>query len=423
MKKELQRRVLKILAAIFLIATALTPIIVIAQGSQDYGIIWSDDFEDGTLNNWNVVSGSWEIITEGGNHFVHCNRTSTPEHRRMVSKDAIGGDVTIKAKVKGDATYDVADTSIGFYSNSEGSSYYFVCIGSNGDYLAIYKMENGIQERPVENRNIKSENNKWYYIKIKLEGGNISAKRWEVGEIEPLAWQISYDNAIHYGNHIIIGTVKGQQNEEYWFDEITINGRIEEQNIPITEIVIVTSAAAGAAVLLGFLATEWGKYKFLSFLPLLGPLYLRTVKEEVFDNQKRLCMYDHIAENQPVVYSEIKKTCNLSDGEINWHAYMMIQLDLIKTERKGFHLFFYLAKSPRLSPNEFIRLTDIQRSILDLIAKKPGILQAEIVEKIGLKQQNISYNLLKLEEKDKIRVEKKGKIKFYYPIEKDSSST
>ena len=192
--------------------------------------------------------------------------------------------------------------------------------------------------------------------------------------------------------------------------------------MPVTEIVIVTSAAAGVAVLLGVLTTEWGKYKFLSFLPLLGPLYLRTVREEVFDNQKRLCMYNHIAENQPVVYAEIKKTCNLSDGEINWHARMMIQLDLIKTERKGFHLFFILAKSPRLPPGEFIRLTDLQRSVLALIVKKPGITQAEIVEKIGLKQQNISYNLLKLEEKGKIRVEKKGTVKFYYPIKKDSSS-
>ena len=196
----------------------------------------------------------------------------------------------------------------------------------------------------------------------------------------------------------------------------------KKEEMPVTEIVIVTSAAAGGAVLLGFLATEWGKYKFLSFLPLLGPLYLRTVKEDVFDNQKRLCMYNHIAENQPVVYTEIKKTCNLSDGEINWHAHMMVQLDLIKTERKGFHLFFYLAESPRLSPAEFIRLTDVQKSIFDLIVKKPGVTQVEIVEKFGLKQQNISYNLLKLEEKGKIRVEKKGTVKLYYPIKRDSSS-
>jgi hypothetical protein len=195
-----------------------------------------------------------------------------------------------------------------------------------------------------------------------------------------------------------------------------------KEKISITEIVIIASAAAGTIALLGVLSTEWGKNKFYWLLMLLGPLYLRTVKEEVFDNQKRLCMYNHIAENQPVVYSDIKKICNLSDGEINWHAHMMIQFDLIKTQRKGFHLFFYLANSPRLSPDEFINLTDLQKSIFNLTVEKPGITQIEIVEKIGLKQQNISYNLLKLEEKGKLRVEKKGKIKLYYPLKMDSSS-
>jgi len=191
----------------------------------------------------------------------------------------------------------------------------------------------------------------------------------------------------------------------------------KEEELPINNIIVLTGTVAGASVLIAFLLTEWGKYKYFSFLTLLGPLYLRTVKEDVFDNQKRLLMYNHIAENQPIVYTEIKKTCNLTDGEINWHAHIMTQLDLIKIKRKGFHVFFYLAKSPKLSPEEFIRLTDLQKSLLDLIVKKPGITQAELVEKLNLKQQNISYNLLKLEEKGKIRVEKKGKIKYYYPSE------
>ena len=194
------------------------------------------------------------------------------------------------------------------------------------------------------------------------------------------------------------------------------------ENLPLTEVVVISTAIASVS-LIGIIAgTSLGKYKFLSFLTLLGPLYLRTVREEVFDNQKRLSMYNHIAENQPVVYTEIKKTCNLSDGEINWHAHIMTQFDLIRVKRKGFHLFFYLAGSPKLSPEEFIRLTDVQKSLLDLINKKPGIIQAELVEKLGLKQQNISYNLLKLEEKGKIRVEKKGKIRFYHPKEDNYSS-
>jgi predicted transcriptional regulator len=225
----------------------------------------------------------------------------------------------------------------------------------------------------------------------------------DLGEVNPDQYFTIGDTPINKKKSEVVNHI---------FSSIQITSS-KEEDIPVTEIVIITSAAAGTIALLGILTTEWGKNKFYLFLLLLGPLYLRTVKEEVFDNQKRYCMYNHIAENQPVVYSDIKKTCNLSDGEINWHAHMMIQLDLIKKERKGFHLFFYLSKSPRLQPTEFIRLTDMQQAIFDLIVKNPGINQKETIEKIGLKQQNISYNLLKLEEKGKINVEKKGKIKFY----------
>jgi DNA-binding transcriptional ArsR family regulator len=189
----------------------------------------------------------------------------------------------------------------------------------------------------------------------------------------------------------------------------------EVEELPVPEIVIVTSVAAGTAILLGALTTDLGKYKFLSFLTFLGPLYLRTVREDVFDNEKRLEMYNHIAEKQPVVYSDIKKSCNLSHGEIYWHSHIMTQLGLIRVEKKGFNLFFKLY-GKRLPEGEFVRLTDIQKSINDLINEKPGVTQTEIVNKIGLKQQNISYNLGKLEQKGKIRVEKIGRIKHYYPI-------
>jgi len=188
------------------------------------------------------------------------------------------------------------------------------------------------------------------------------------------------------------------------------------EDIPVTEVVVVTGTAVTTITLLGILTTAWGKYKFFSFLSLFSPLYLRTVREDVFNNEKRLSMYNHIAENQPVVYSDIKRSCNLSHGEINWHAGMMEQLGLIHVERRGFNVFFKLS-GKTLPTEKFIRLTDTQKIIFDLIKNNPGITQAEIVEKVGLKQQNISYNLLKLEEKGKIRFTKQGKNKIYYHIE------
>jgi len=191
------------------------------------------------------------------------------------------------------------------------------------------------------------------------------------------------------------------------------NVKLNYNELPIIEIVIVTTAIAGTSLIAFIGTTGLGKYKFLSFLSLFGPLYIRTLKDDVFDNQKRLDMYNHIAENQPVVYSDIRKACNLSHGEINWHARMMEQMDIIKVERRGVNLFFKVS-GERLPPAKFIRLTDVQKNIIEIIKEKPGVTQAEIADKLHLKQQNISYNLLKLEEKNQIKKITKNRIKYYY---------
>lgn len=94
-------------------------------------------------------------------------------------------------------------------------------------------------------------------------------------------------------------------------------GKFYESPIIVTEVIIISTVVAGTSLIALIVGTGWGKYKFLSFLSLLGPLYLKTVREDIFNNEKRLSMYNYIAENQPAVYTDIKKSLNLSHGEIN----------------------------------------------------------------------------------------------------------
>ncbi|GAG88373.1 unnamed protein product [marine sediment metagenome] len=59
-----------------------------------------DDFEDGTLDKWNIILGDWEVLTEpSGNHIAHLNIASE-EGRRMVSKETIDDNVIITAEIK-----------------------------------------------------------------------------------------------------------------------------------------------------------------------------------------------------------------------------------------------------------------------------------------------------------------------------------
>lgn len=85
--------------------------------------LFYDDFEDGTLDKWNIILGDWSVITEGSNHVAYLAR-STLGMRRMVSIETVPDNIVLTAKTKGDAFDDLAaDMAIGFYSNSDGTSF------------------------------------------------------------------------------------------------------------------------------------------------------------------------------------------------------------------------------------------------------------------------------------------------------------
>jgi hypothetical protein len=206
---------------ISMVMVAMMPALVKGQAGES--AIFEDDFESGNLSKWNIISGDWEIIIEGDNHVAHLN-LSSDLRRLMVSNTSVPDDVLINARVKGSAEGDAADTTVGFYSNDNGTSYYYLMLGAwNGLYLAIGVTVDTVYTELVPNMSIAPVNNVWYNVMIKLENGNISAKIWSDAESEPSDWQISYSGAVKFGEHVVIGTEGGQHNEEFWFDNISVN--------------------------------------------------------------------------------------------------------------------------------------------------------------------------------------------------------
>jgi hypothetical protein len=141
--------------------------------------------------------------------------------------------------------------AVGFYSDSNATGFYHITLGGANNAIQIYRFYNGVQDSLAVNHDITSYNDTLYNVKIMLENANIHAKRWKDGTEEPPDWQISYTGAVPYGNYVVLGGIKGQDTEEFWFDDVIVVGN------PPSTLAIPTLTEWGLIILvvsIGFIA-------------------------------------------------------------------------------------------------------------------------------------------------------------------------
>ena len=207
------------------------------------------------LNEWTTISGEWKTSSDG----LHLKTTGflscSPPLPALVSKKTFPDNTIITFKAKGNAIDDVADTSLGFYSDANASSYWIFDLGSC-ENLGMSYVDAGKKNILINGCNVntlQTSNNKWFNIKVYINNGNFYAKVWEYETSEPEKHQIErfwseeksqwilryWDTLTNiwkkvkdpggndpskkmiFGNHIIIGSSCGQDEEEYWFQTLT----------------------------------------------------------------------------------------------------------------------------------------------------------------------------------------------------------
>ncbi|MCJ7570761.1 MAG: winged helix-turn-helix transcriptional regulator [Candidatus Thermoplasmatota archaeon] len=350
---------------------------------------------DKSLRLQGVYGGCWEAVT----------------HRYLNLSNKVGNSYIFEFAIKvgkhvpGSCHYTIATVSL-----HTGASW-----TTNQRPLFIFSNEGNttyIADRAIGN----FTGDTWYFVKIKyhwISNSTIQIYWWINNEYKGNA-SVKPENFENNINYFTLHSGDGIT----WFDDISVSS--SEDEFSIVPVAVAVSTIAGTSIVLFFVITETGKYKFLSFLALFGPLFTRFKNiDDLQQNEKRHSMYEFIEKNQPVTYNELKKSCNISNGELYWHAQKMIQQNAIKMEKKGFHLFFYMMPSvekeiPPIPSEKFIKLNSVQQEIFDYISSHPGSTQSEISESLSIKQQNISYNLLNLEKTGMIKIEKKGRRKIYF---------
>ena len=169
--------------------------------------------------------------------------------------------------------------------------------------------------------------------------------------------------------------------------------------------------------LIGIALTETGKYKFLSFLLFMVPLYTRIQKEDVLDQFVRGKIYGYIKGNPGVHYNQIMKNLDVKNGTLSYHLHMLEKTGMIQSRKEGIRYRAFYPSNMRFPDEERYRLTDLQLKILKIIKNKNGINQKEIALLLNEKHQTISYNVKVLQQAELIGIIRKGRKTYLYSKE------
>jgi len=107
--------------------------------------------------------------------------------------------------------------------------------------------------------------------------------------------------------------------------------------------------------------------------------------------------------------SVLVKIFQIPSGTIKYH------LDVLEKDGKIRHKLLKNRKR-YYGIGEGARLSEEQRALLNIIRRRPGITQKEIIERTRHKRHTIRYNLKRLDEMDIIHVHRMGKNNLYYPM-------
>jgi len=180
--------------------------------------------------------------------------------------------------------------------------------------------------------------------------------------------------------------------------------KITEPFWTIGLILMIAFIGTGIGLAAFFAATEYG---YLAFLSLFLPLYVRLKKKDVLSHFTRGQIFGYIQANPGAHYNAIIQDIGLQNGVGAYHLKVLEREGFIKSAKEGIYKRFYPANM-RI-PEKRLHLSRIQRDVLLVIQKHPGVTQKEISKLLDESKQVVNYNVKVLETARLIRVERVGR--------------
>lgn len=160
-------------------------------------------------------------------------------------------------------------------------------------------------------------------------------------------------------------------------------------------------------------ATELGKYKFASMFA--APLYSRELKKRKRKGKElylRGKIHGYILGNPGDNYTAIKTKLSLTNGALAYHLKVLERNKEVRSERDGVLKRFYPYEGKVTS--EILELSKLQKRILNVIKKNPGVTQTRISKNLDISVQKVNYHIRLMEDARIIRLERdKNKTRVY----------
>ena len=225
------------------------------------------------------------------------------------------------------------------------------------------------------------------------------------------------------GNHIITVVARdpeGMESSHSW--AVTILEPPAEGPGAAAAKAVNASGAAAAVGLAAWLAvlvgvSEQGKYALLKLF--IIPLYTKLQREEVLDHFTRGRIYGLVESNPGIHYTLIRKRLGVGNGTLTYHLATLEREGFIRSEWDGLYKRFFPAQMP-FSKGGAVEPGPVQREILELVKRRPGISQKEISHETGLSKRVVSYHVARMVEAELVRTERDGKRVLCYPSERVS---
>ena len=156
--------------------------------------------------------------------------------------------------------------------------------------------------------------------------------------------------------------------------------------------------------------TEPGRHAIFGAL---FPLYTRLKKEEVLDHFVRGQVFGVIKTEPGTHFTELRDNLGLTNGTLSYHLRTLEVAGFIRSERDGMYKRFFASDAQPESGGEGIRLSTLQKLLLEVLRRNPHSAQRDLAAQAGVTQQTVSYNLRILQKQGLLQAATQGRRQVY----------